>query len=275
MLSRLYCLELVPLRPVLMNIRRRPLRTYSKRATSSDSAEPPRKRQRTDEAAHDVRPMKSSRRSFQENGGSQPSLPPPSHAPTNPKRGTIMNYFKVVSPSSNNLSSSTEPSSCGAEPISTPPSSPPPKADIRPKKRRRLTTKVIPQDIETDEPAENKDPDNPSSEGDRPVPIPSDKEAAAGILTGTSASTLNKATAPSQQRSEAGKRGKSHKGPSVKSATVQTTLSLSMSDQGFTECKECNMLYNPYHVKDAKIHAKRHAAILKTKSKSKASDETA
>lgn len=40
-----------------------------------------------------------------------------------------------------------------------------------------------------------------------------------------------------------------------------------MSDQGFTECKECGMLYNPYHEKDAKLHARRHAAMLKVKAK--------
>ncbi|KAK7754386.1 hypothetical protein SLS62_003679 [Diatrype stigma] len=239
-----------------------------KRTTLSDSGEPPLKRRRTDEAADDARLLESSRHSFLETNGSQPSLPP-SHAPPNPKRGTILNYFKVVSPSSNNTkSSSTEPSSCGIEPTSTPPSSPPRRADVKPKKRRRLTTRVIPKHLDDSDAGGNEeDPDVATSEADLPPVQPQrQRKAAAGVLTGTSTDTLNRPATPSQQRSEAGKRGKS-KDPNPKPATIQTTLSLSMSDQGFTECKECGMLYNPYHEKDAKFHARRHAAMLKAKAK--------
>lgn len=46
---------------------------------------------------------------------------------------------------------------------------------------------------------------------------------------------------------------------------VQQTLSLSMSETGFTECRECSMLYNPLHEKDRRYHARQHAAIMKAR----------
>ncbi|KAI0202916.1 hypothetical protein F4808DRAFT_61644 [Astrocystis sublimbata] len=46
-------------------------------------------------------------------------------------------------------------------------------------------------------------------------------------------------------------------------ASVQTTLSLSMHEAHYTECRECGMLYNHLHETDVKYHARRHAAALK------------
>ncbi len=255
--------------------RSRPLRTYSKRAIPNDSAEPPLKRRRTDEAARDPgkhRPIETPSHDSPQNKCSEPLLPP-SHVPHHhhPKRGTILSYFKVVSPSSNsnNMSSSSmEPSSCsgGTERTPTPPSSPPPRAtNIKPKKRRRLTTKIVPpRELDTAE-------DEETCGQGRP---PTKEEPLSGALIPTSTNTLNKVAAAAaqsqperQQQSESRKRRKK---TSIKGvSTVQTTLSLSMSDQGFAECSECGMLYNPYHEKDAKFHARRHAAILKTRANEK------
>ncbi|RYP78167.1 hypothetical protein DL769_003248 [Monosporascus sp. CRB-8-3] len=241
--------------------RTRPLKTYSKKATSSGSTEPPLKRRRTEEVAQTTRPKGCESPSLQQDNRCQPLLLPP-HASRHPKKGTIMSYFKVVSPSSNHVTSSCEPSSCGVEPTSTPPSPPPLKTDSRPKKRRRLTTKIVAKDLDATVDAEEENIESPAPETDQSTTT---RREDSGILADKSKDALNKASSQPEQRLEAGKRGKS-KGPSSKSVTVQTTLSLSMSDKGFAECKECNMLYNPYHEKDAKFHARRHAAMLKSKS---------
>ncbi|RYP68048.1 hypothetical protein DL771_006889 [Monosporascus sp. 5C6A] len=241
--------------------RTRPLKTYSKKPTSNGSMEPPLKRRRTDEVGQATRPRGGESPSLQQENRSQPSLPP-SHASLHPKRGTIMSYFKVVSPSSNHVTSSCEPSSCGVEPTSSPPSSPPLKTDSRPKKRRRLTTKVVPKGLDATGDAEEKTIESPAPETDKSTTT---RRENSRVLADASKDALNKTAIQLEQRLEAGKRVKG-KGPSSKSVIVQTTLSLSMSDKGFAECKECNMLYNPYHEKDAKFHARRHAAMLKSKS---------
>lgn len=54
---------------------------------------------------------------------------------------------------------------------------------------------------------------------------------------------------------------------------IQQTLSLSMSEKGFTECADCSMLYNPLHEKDRRFHARQHAAIMKARSQQKENEE--
>lgn len=45
---------------------------------------------------------------------------------------------------------------------------------------------------------------------------------------------------------------------------VQTTLSLAIGGSaGMRECKVCDTVYNPFHPEDVKVHAKRHAGVLK------------
>lgn len=52
-----------------------------------------------------------------------------------------------------------------------------------------------------------------------------------------------------------------------KKHTVQTTLSLAIGGSaGMRECKVCDTVYNPFHPEDVKVHAKRHAGVLKSKS---------
>lgn len=135
-------------------------------------------------------------------------------------------------------------------------------------------TRIDPRDL--DDAEEPNAADSPTtSDTDDPTRPPSKAAADLGALKDTSTNALNQAAAAqSDRRSEAGKRGKKSANtkpkPKPKSAaTVQTTLSLSLSDAGFAECKDCNMLYNPYHEKDAKLHARRHAAVVKAKEKEK------
>ncbi|KUI72446.1 hypothetical protein VM1G_07528 [Cytospora mali] len=57
---------------------------------------------------------------------------------------------------------------------------------------------------------------------------------------------------------------KRRKTPPKKQVAVQTTLSLNIgTGAGMRECKVCDTVYNPFHPEDVKVHAKRHAVVLK------------
>ncbi|KUI61547.1 hypothetical protein VP1G_08734 [Cytospora mali] len=57
---------------------------------------------------------------------------------------------------------------------------------------------------------------------------------------------------------------KKRKTPPKKQVAVQTTLSLNIgAGAGMKECKVCDTVYNPFHPEDVKVHAKRHAVVLK------------
>ncbi|KAJ4413368.1 hypothetical protein N0V82_008584 [Gnomoniopsis sp. IMI 355080] len=46
--------------------------------------------------------------------------------------------------------------------------------------------------------------------------------------------------------------------------TVQTTLALAIGgNAGMRECKVCDTVYNPFHPEDVKVHAKRHAGVVR------------
>lgn len=46
--------------------------------------------------------------------------------------------------------------------------------------------------------------------------------------------------------------------------TVQTTLALAIGGSaGMRECKVCDTVYNPFHPEDVKVHAKRHAGVVR------------
>ncbi|KAI2603142.1 uncharacterized protein GGS25DRAFT_81096 [Hypoxylon fragiforme] len=239
---------------------RRPLRTYSKRPLSNDGKEPVSKKRRVEAEEQIVECQVET---------TQPTRPPyvrqPIPAIPPATNGSILSYFKIMPSARNHALSSTEPSpepsSELAEPTSTPPSSPP-MPNIQLRKRRRLTTRVPSRATSEDLkcPTEPTRTDEEITEshfiGDHHIPVKEKKDT----LSDVSADTLNQKI-PLINRSEAGRRARASK-----SATVQTTLSLSADEKGFTECKQCNMLYNPLHKQDAKFHAKRHAAILKAKS---------
>lgn len=62
------------------------------------------------------------------------------------------------------------------------------------------------------------------------------------------------------------KRKTSSSGPPTKKKQqiVQTTLALAVGgNAGMRECKLCDTVYNPLHAEDVKVHAKRHAGVLK------------
>lgn len=57
--------------------------------------------------------------------------------------------------------------------------------------------------------------------------------------------------------------------PVKKKQAVQTTLSLAIGGSaGMRECKVCDTVYNPFHPEDIKVHAKRHAGVLKKRTAS-------
>jgi hypothetical protein len=60
-----------------------------------------------------------------------------------------------------------------------------------------------------------------------------------------------------------------------KIAAVQTTLNLSMNETVYTECKECDMLYNHLDKTDVKHHARHHAALVRAKARAGAKNNAA
>lgn len=61
---------------------------------------------------------------------------------------------------------------------------------------------------------------------------------------------------------------KKRKAPPKRQSAVQTTLSLNVgAGAGMKECKVCDTVYNPFHAEDVKVHAKRHAIVLRNKVK--------
>lgn len=50
----------------------------------------------------------------------------------------------------------------------------------------------------------------------------------------------------------------------IKKHIVQTTLALAIGGStGMRECKVCDTVYNPFHPEDVKVHAKRHAGVMR------------
>ncbi|KAH9904312.1 hypothetical protein F4778DRAFT_58890 [Xylariomycetidae sp. FL2044] len=233
------------------DIRKRPLRTYSKRTVSGETAEPASKRQRTEKTTHKSLPQNTLAESSVDTITPPTSSPTPSRPASGPKR-TITSYFKVV-PSPTR----SEPTSKCVALVSTPPSSPS-AAESKQRKPRRLKTRVSSRDTE----------DGDEEAGDMKAPGGRKVQSTAageGILTDSKPTTANRGKATSRNSSRPGQRGRDGDQDN-KTANVQTTLTLSLSEKGFTECKECNMLFNPFHENDAKYHARRHAALRKAKS---------
>jgi hypothetical protein len=251
------------LEPTRLTCPRPPLRTYSKRSTSNGNTEPPSKKRRIDDDnKQGVDRVGSFPKSIellnQPPKQSQPQLPLPAATLKQPKKGSILSYFKVTSPSSG-TASSCEQSSEPAIPSSTPPSSPPVHNATGQRKRRRLTTKPVHQTGSgiTDTAAELG-----TKETGLDTP-PTGSEKSNAVLRDVSTNVVNRQTVRTADKSDFGKRGTKKRQKSTQ-ATVQTTLSLSLTEKQFVECKDCSMLYNPYHEKDVKLHARQHAALKKT-----------
>ncbi|KAI0389932.1 hypothetical protein F5Y17DRAFT_446829 [Xylariaceae sp. FL0594] len=240
-----------------MEARRRPLRTYSKRTSSSEPVEPARKRRCISGSESDV------------SGGGrdqQPVLPmsvttddtttavvPAPSSPTAVKKGTITAYFQRSDPlKRSSTPAPEEPSSEITGPTVTPPSSPPILLSTTRKRVRRLKTRVTTHRI-SDGTEPDEDGDAEEQRETKPIMSPP-------ILSEAAASILNISTT---KTSEAKRRKCARE--RKKKPSVQTTLSLSMRDTAYTECKECDMLYNHLDKTDVKYHARHHAAKLKAK----------
>ncbi|KAI1260240.1 hypothetical protein F5Y18DRAFT_406029 [Xylariaceae sp. FL1019] len=249
-----------------MDARRRPLRTYSKRTSSTETDEPPVKRRHVNDDSVPILQTPIVPTTSVEQVEALPvqpptlteSLPPPA------TKGTIMAYFKKLVPESDSTAPSSELSSELEQPTTTPPSSPP---IITSGKRRirRLRTRIA-KHHKYDDTIDHMDRDNGTdrereNEDVSPIGPETSSQPHSAALSTSSPNSLNIANIIP----EATKRGKVMR--EKRRASVQTTLSLSLTDKGYAECKECDMLYNPLHESDAKHHARRHAALLKLKAK--------
>ncbi|KAF5567977.1 vacuolar er assembly vma12 [Fusarium napiforme] len=245
--------------PSVPRSRVKPLRTYGKRSIRDDSPKEPNTKKRrvsievtASELASkgtDTAPLKD----VTEKAKNTPESTTTNKPTTEPvKKGSILNFFKPVPPSSTVTSS---PKSDEPQPESTPPSSPPQPPKIEPRKKPRLlrfrgTSTPLLDDENTGDDTQGEDTEAEDSG-------PKTTRPAAGE------SSLNRE--PNTNDSKSGKRGK------VKTPTVQTTLNLS-TQAAFSECKVCNTVWNPLYPDDVKFHTKQHAAVLRAKRKEKESE---
>ncbi|PNP81311.1 hypothetical protein FNYG_05343 [Fusarium nygamai] len=244
--------------PSVPRSRVKPLRTYGKRSIRDDSPKEPntKKRRVSTEAAASEPASKGTNtaplKEVTEEAKSIPESTTTNKLTTEPvKKGSILNFFKPVPPSSTVTSS---PKSDEPQPESTPPSSPPQPPRIEPRKKPRLlrfrgiSTPLLDDDNTGDDSqGEDTEAEDSGTKSTRPA-----RE-----------SSLNRE--PSTNDTKSGKRGK------VKTPTVQTTLNLS-TQAAFSECKVCNTVWNPLYPDDVKFHTKQHAAVLRAKKKEKESE---
>lgn len=254
-----------------MESRRRPLRTYSKHTSSTESSEPTPKRQRLASSPVTSIRDKEPKAAFAIPEQSDTALSSQSLLSTLPlKKGTITAYFGRIVPQPPLVVPSSDPPSDPlsepSEPESTPPLSPPIVSATRKRKARRLKTRVSRRRLDeegSDESQENQDDDG---------------------LIGTTSGTKKLAHARATDLSEAtpnalnrnrgvtrtglvGSKLQENRRRERKPASVQTTLSLSMRETHYTECKGCGMLYNHLHESDVKYHARRHASLRRAKAR--------
>ncbi|KAJ4105931.1 hypothetical protein NW769_009339 [Fusarium oxysporum] len=245
--------------PSVPRSRVKPLRTYGKRSIRDDSPKEPNTKKRrvsTEVTASepaskgtDTAPLEK----VTEEAKNTPESTTTNQPTTEPvKKGSILNFFKLVPPSSTVTSS---PKSDESQPGTTPPSSPPqpPKIELRKKPRLlrfRGTSTPLLDDENTgdDTQGEDTEAEDSGTKSARPT---------------ARENSLQRESSTSDIKP--GKRGK------AKTPTVQTTLNLS-SQAAFSECKVCNTVWNPLYPDDVKFHTKQHAAVLRAKKKEKESE---
>ncbi|GAW17799.1 hypothetical protein ANO14919_072660 [Xylariales sp. No.14919] len=263
-----------------METRRRPLRTYSKRTSSTESTEPaPKRRCLASSSAPSIRDEETRLNPTEPRNSTTGSVPTPSTPLPPTKKGTITAYFsKIIPQPSAAAPSSDSPSSDllsdSNEPTITPPSSPP-IITTRKKRTRRLKTRVVTQRIDENEGSDEEEENQKRGKriGRIRASNPS-ADARPPALSETTPNTLNQSDGTPKTRSEGSKRRENGRREN-KTPSVQTTLSLSMSEAHYTECKECGMLYNHLHETDVKYHARRHAALRRAKARTDAKSEVA
>ena len=234
---------------------KRPLRTYSKRTQSDRDGEPVLKRRRTEEQEDNGNRKRRSSEHTSVVGS--PKVPSPRTTASATRGSTIMHYFRPVAPSSSSRTTTPKLSSEIDQPASSPASSPP---IVTQKAKREHSVQRVGSDRQSHNLTNGSDTET-NEESHEAASESSD--AAEGGLKECSDTILNRQLPLGRNRDKPRKRAK----PTTKKKTsVQTTLSLTM-DANFTECKVCNILYNPYHAEDAKIHARRHAAIIRRRNR--------
>ncbi|KAF9767779.1 hypothetical protein IL306_015016 [Fusarium sp. DS 682] len=246
--------------PSASRSRAKPLRTYGKRSIRDESPKEPntKKRRVSTEATSSESPaLNTIERASQspakevadeaKDTTESTTTKKPTIEPV--KKGSILNFFKPIAPSSTVGSS---PKSDEPQPESTPPSSPPQPTKTETRKKPRLlrfrgTSLPLLNDENTgdDTQGEDTEAEDTGAKSARPAPRES---------------SLNRESSISDTKS--GKKGK------PKTPTVQTTLNLS-SQAAFSECKLCNTVWNPLYPDDVKFHTKQHAAVLRAKRKEK------
>ncbi|KAG9499205.1 hypothetical protein J7337_010024 [Fusarium musae] len=247
--------------PSASRSRAKPLRTYGKRSIRDDPLKDPnaKKRRVSAEAVAsepaskgtDTAPLKEVTEEAK-NAPESTTTNKPTAEPV--KKGSILNFFKPVPPSSTVTSS---PKSDEPQPESTPPSSPPQPPKIEPRKKPRLL-----RFRGTSTPLLDDDNTGDDSQGEDTEAEDSGTKSTRLRLTARGGSLQRES---STNDSKSGKRGK------VKTPTVQTTLNLS-TQAAFSECKVCNTVWNPLYPDDVKFHTKQHAAVLRAKKKEKESE---
>ncbi|KAH7237680.1 uncharacterized protein BKA55DRAFT_578105 [Fusarium redolens] len=243
--------------PSVPRSRVKPLRTYGKRSIRDDSPKEPntKKRRVSSEVTDSESPASKGTgtaplKRAKEEAKNTPESTTTNKPTTEPiKKGSILNFFKPVPPSSTVTSS---PKSDEPQPESTPPSSPPQPPRIEPRKKPRLlrfrgtSTPLLDDDNTGDDTlGEDTEAEDPSAKTSRPAA----RESSLQRESSTSDIKLVK-------------RGK------PKTPAVQTTLNIS-SQAAFSECKVCNTVWNPLYPDDVKFHTKQHAAVLRAKKKEK------
>ncbi|KAF4500516.1 vacuolar er assembly vma12 [Fusarium agapanthi] len=242
--------------PSVSRSRIKPLRTYGKRSIQTDSPKVPNTKKRrvsTEVTAPEPASRGTDTAPLKEEAKNTPESTITNKPTAEPvKKGSILNFFKPVPPSSTVTSS---PKSDEPQPESTPPSSPPQPPRIEHRKKPRLlrfrgTSTPLLDDENTgdDTQGEDTEAEDSSTRSTRPA---------------ARESSLNREQ--STNDSKPGKRGK------AKTPTVQTTLNLS-SQAAFSECKVCNTVWNPLYPDDVQFHTKQHAAVLRAKKREKESE---
>ncbi|KAF5646681.1 vacuolar er assembly vma12 [Fusarium tjaetaba] len=230
--------------PSVPRSRVKPLRTYGKRSIRDDSPkEPNTKKRRVSTESTAPEPAskgtdKAPLKEVTEEAKNIPESTTTNKPTTEPvKKGSILNFFKPVPPSSTVTSS---PKSDDPQPESTPPSSPPQPPKIEPRKKPRLlrfrgTSTPLLDEGNTGDDSQGEDTkaEDAGTKSARPA---------------AQESSLNRDA--STNDTKPGKKGKA----------------------AFSECKVCNTVWNPLYPDDVKFHAKQHAAVLRAKRKEKESE---
>ncbi|KAI0973772.1 hypothetical protein F4678DRAFT_410051 [Xylaria arbuscula] len=262
------------LRSSPMETRRRPLRTYSKRTLSTESVEPPSKRRcLIGPSTSPIQDDKTRRGLAEPEDNTAACVSKPSLPPT--KRGTITAYFGKVDAKPLPVALSSDPSSDPAsesnESTNTPPSSPP-IITTKKRKARRLKTRVVAQHLDDGEGSDEEQGDQDSKKGTGRIrDIEPTTHTRSPALSEATPNTLNQSKSVSKGQSQGGKPRENARQEN-KAASIQTTLSLSLRETHYTECKECGMLYNHLHETDVKYHTRRHAALRRAKARTDASN---